>query len=563
VIAIRNQSKAVLPEWASTIKAVRGKLRLSQRELAKKLQTSAMAISRWERGEFEPAADAYLRLGKLTGDPLCWFFWGRAGLTTADVMRVLPKTGRRRREASIPSVPVVHAGAGRTLPAEKESFVAIPLLPVRAATPGEEGDKVADVNQFKPGLAKRRSKERPERVEAELRQSNQELEHRVKERTAELGHKVVEIRKKAALLDLANDAIFVKTADGKISYWNRGAERLYGWTMSEALGHSPAELLHSEYPIPLEEIESRDGWEGEIRHTTRNRSRIVVASRWTKLRDNDGEPAGWLEINTDITPRKRAEAAARSLSGRILTLQDEERRKIARGLHDSLGQYLAALKMNLDLLATSDGNREKLTSECSAIVDRCLTETRTISHLLHPPLLDEAGFGSAARWYVDGFAQRSGIKVNIDLPPRLDRLPKDAEIALFRVVQEGLTNVHRHSGASAVDISVGVDAKRVHLEISDNGRGIPKNRLTHMTDGDGEVGVGIAGMRERVRELRGSLEIKSDRRGTKVIVAIPLLRWLQPSQHRTKNRGQRLLLHRTPFDGAGERWRDRNHNPRY
>jgi len=138
-------------------------------------------------------------------------------------------------------------------------------------------------------------------------------------------------------------------------------------------------------------------------------------------------------------------------------------------------------------------------------------------------LLDDAGFGSAARWYADGFAQRSGIKVNINLPPKLDRLHKDVEIALFRALQEGLTNVHRHSGASAVDICVRVDTEQVHLEINDNGRGIPKKQLAQLADGNGATSVGIAGMRERVRELRGSFEIKSDRTGTRVILAMPLL----------------------------------------
>ena len=150
MIAIRNKTKGASPEWARTIRAVRRKLRLSQAELAEKLETSAMAISRWERGEFEPSADAYLRLGKLMGDPLCWFFWGRAGLTTADVMRVLPRAGRRLRQDRIATVQVVHAGAERMVPAEKESFVAIPLLPVRAATPGERGDRIADLDQVKP-----------------------------------------------------------------------------------------------------------------------------------------------------------------------------------------------------------------------------------------------------------------------------------------------------------------------------------------------------------------------------------------------------------------------------
>jgi signal transduction histidine kinase len=146
--------------------------------------------------------------------------------------------------------------------------------------------------------------------------------------------------------------------------------------------------------VPVSEILQTDRWEGELRHTTKYGSQITVASRWTTLRDHNGKSEGWLEINTDITDRKQAEEAARSLSGRILTLQDDERRRIARGLHDSLGQYLTALKMNLDFFQTSNDNKAKLASDCSEIVDKCLTETRTISHLLHPPLLDEAGCSS-------------------------------------------------------------------------------------------------------------------------------------------------------------------------
>ena len=373
------------------------------------------------------------------------------------------------------------------------------------------------------GESTRRTMVKRQAAEERLRKAQENLEDRVRERTAALEQKTAEVSEKAALVDMANDAIFVKTANGEISYWNQGAERLYGWTRSEALGHSPAELLRSEYPVPLREIESRGDWEGEICHTKRDGSRIVVASRWTTLRDHNGKPVGWLEINTDITARKRAEEATRRLSGRILTLQDDERRRIARGLHDSLGQYLAALKMNLDRLSASDVSAAALASESSAIVDKCLTETRTISHLLHPPLLDEAGFSSAARWYADGFAERSGIKVNLSLPPELGRLHPDIEIALFRAVQEALTNVHRHSGASAVDINLSVDGKQLRLEVKDDGRGISQEHLKQLIEGAAKAGVGTAGMRERMRELGGSLDIQSDRTGTKVIITIPLI----------------------------------------
>jgi PAS domain S-box-containing protein len=353
----------------------------------------------------------------------------------------------------------------------------------------------------------------------ELRQSlieaRQELEIRVRERTAEL-------EQKANLLDLANDAIFVRCAEDKISYWNAGAERLYGWTSADVEGRSTHEVLRTEFPVPLEEIKSRDKWEGELRHIKRDGSQIVVASRWTTLRDNEGKPAGWLEINTDITARKRAEEAARNLSGRILSLQDEERRRIARGLHDSLGQHLAAIKMSLDLLSPTEGRQAGVASECSEIVDKCLTETRTISHLLHPPLLDEAGLRSALQWYVEGFAQRSHIQVKLDLPGELGRLDTDIETALFRVVQEALTNVHRHSSASEVDIRFLVDTKRIQLHVSDNGKGIPKDRLRGVLESGSGTGVGLAGMRERVRDLGGSMEIKSDDAGTTIIINIPL-----------------------------------------
>jgi len=357
---------------------------------------------------------------------------------------------------------------------------------------------------------------------SESESAKEKLEELVKERTQELEQNTAQLAYQARLLDLANDAIFIRNAADKISYWNEGAERLYGWASEEVLNRSVHEILRTEFPVPLLEILETDRWEGELRHTTKYGSQITVSSRWTTLRDRNGKSEGWLEINTDITARKRAEEAARRLSGRILSLQDDERRRIARGLHDSLGQYLAALKMNLDVFRTSKNDQAKLASDCAEIVDKCLNETRTISHLLHPPLLDEAGFDSAARWYVDGFSQRSGIKVNLNLPQKLSRMHRDVEVALFRAVQECLTNVHRHSGSSAVDVRLSLSAKQIRLEIKDDGRGIPQERLRSLNQGAADAGVGLAGMRERIRELGGSLEIRSERAGVTVIVRIPI-----------------------------------------
>jgi len=373
------------------------------------------------------------------------------------------------------------------------------------------------------GESSRRSIAKRQKAEEDLLNAHEELERRVRERTAALQKRTAEVIEKATLLDLANDAIFIKTVLNTISYWNQGAQRLYGWTAAEALGHEPARLLRSDYPIPLADIEKQEVWEGEIRQSTRDGRRIVVASRWTMLRNEAGELTGWMEINTDITARKLAEDAARSLSGRILTLQDDERRRIARGLHDSLGQYLAALKMQLSLLSMSNGSEPELIEQANDIVDRCITETRTVSHLLHPPLLDEAGFGSAARWFVEGFAQRSGIAVDLSLPPDLGRLQSDVEIALFRALQEALTNVHRHSASPRAEIRVSREPTHIRLDVQDYGHGVPPEVLRQLNEGAGKTGVGIAGMRERVRELGGYTAIKSDSAGTLLSVLLPLL----------------------------------------
>lgn len=369
----------------------------------------------------------------------------------------------------------------------------------------------------------RRAMVKRDRVEEELRRAQLELENRGRERTVVLEQKSKEAAEQAAMLNLANDAIFVRTAADTISYWNEGAERLYGWTRAEALGRSPHELLRTEFPIPLEDIKIRDTWEGELRQIKRDGAQIVLASRWRTLRDSERNAVGWLEINTDITSRKRAEEAARRLSGRILTLQDEERRRIARGLHDSLGQYLVALKMDLERLPVSSREQRELVSDCCDIVNKCLTDVRTVSHLLHPPLLDESGIASAVRWYVDEFSRRSGIAVNLDISPERMRLPSVTEIALFRAIQESLTNVHRHSGASSVHIRLALDREQVHLDIRDDGKGIPQEQLTRFMEGTAKTGVGLAGMRERVRELDGVLEIRSGSTGTTLIIVVPVV----------------------------------------
>ena len=329
------------------------------------------------------------------------------------------------------------------------------------------------------------------------------------------------------LLDLANDAILARTIDDRIAYWNQGAERLYGWTRQEVLGKSALEVLASDYSGKLSEIKAqvlRDGtWKGEVVHSTRDGRRITVDSHWSLWRNKKGKQLGFLQINTDITEWKLTEQNLQALSGKILRVQDDERRRIARELHDSLGQYLTAVKIELDLLSRSnqpieaDSLREPL-----RYVDEAISETRTISHLLHPPLLDESGFASAARWYVEGFGKRSGIDTRLSIPTQLPRLPQNVEIGLFRILQESLTNVHRHSGSKSVEVLLTVEDFDLVLLVRDQGRGLPEPVLRGISQPGGDIGVGLASMRERVKELGATLDIQSCEQGTTVRVTVPI-----------------------------------------
>ncbi len=230
-------------------------------------------------------------------------------------------------------------------------------------------------------------------------------------------------------------------------------------------------------------------------------------------------------IALDVTARRDAEKAIRRLSARLLNLQDQERRRIARELHDSLGQYLVGLKITVEMLGDpATLNKESLVAECSKILEQCIAETRTLSHLLHPPLLDEAGLASAATWFVTGFSQRSKIPVTLDLPSDLPRLPDDVEITLFRVLQECLTNLHRHSHSESGEIVLQLDAEHVRLEVTDHGSGMPAEVLRQIQSGAPQAGVGLAGMRERVHELAGQFEVESNAQGTVIRVTIPLQR---------------------------------------
>ena len=227
-------------------------------------------------------------------------------------------------------------------------------------------------------------------------------------------------------------------------------------------------------------------------------------------------------LEVELAQRERMEINARRLSGRILQLQDEERRKFSRELHDSLGQILSVAKMHLAELLEKNP-QDNLLAQINTLLDQSITETRTISHLLHPPLLDEVGLASAFRWYLEGFAQRSGIQVSTEIAAGLERLPRPVELALFRVLQESLTNIHRHSKSSRAEVALLQGPQGTVLRVRDFGKGMNREMLNSFVNTGARLGVGLAGMRERIREQGGKLDVQSDGTGTTITVTMPLM----------------------------------------
>jgi PAS domain S-box-containing protein len=411
-----------------------------------------------------------------------------------------------------------HYESTRLSKSGKQIDVSLTISPVK----GSDG-RVLGASKIARDITERKQ------AEEALRRVHDELELRVRERTAELERRSAQVQEQAELLDLANDAIFVRNLEAKITYWNQGAERLYGWTRAEVLGKPIDDYLKTQFPRPFADIRAeilRTGsWQGELIHSTKDKRRITVASRWSVWADKQGKPLGFLELNTDLTEQKRAEASLRSMSGRLLQMQDEERRRIARELHDSAGQMLVALDMNLTTIQRDGTGLTPVAARACAeslhLVQQMSKELRTISHLLHPPLLDEAGLPSAIRWFVEGFAERSKIPVALEIPENLGRLSPEFETTIFRVVQEGLTNIHRHSGSSTAAIRISQAAEEIRLEISDRGKGMPAGLQLGLA-GVGRSGVGVQGMRERLRQLGGHLEIHSGRTGTTILAVLPL-----------------------------------------
>ena len=254
--------------------------------------------------------------------------------------------------------------------------------------------------------------------------------------------------------------------------------------------------------------------------------RSLARSKWTEEQLRKAHDELEQRVQERTADLNMANESLRELSGSLQQIRDEERRQIARDLHDSAGQLLAALSLNIAVIQAQshklDSAGAGAVSENAVLVEQISREIRIISHLLHPPLLDVAGLASALRWYVDGFSERSKIKVDLDIPDEFRRLSDEMEIAIFRMIQECLTNIHRHSGGVAAAIRVHEEDRRVLVEVQDTGKGIALEKQLELSS-SGRTGVGFRGMRERLRQLGGTLEIRSDGGGTVVIATLPLV----------------------------------------
>jgi PAS domain S-box-containing protein len=356
-------------------------------------------------------------------------------------------------------------------------------------------------------------------------------------------------------------AIYVLDDSGSVVTWNRGAERFKGYKAAEIIGQNfscfftPEDIRDGKPQKEMETAANEGQFQGEGWRIRKDGTQFWANIVLTAVKNEQGKLEGFVKVTRDFTERMRlqeslritnielvdqieerkaaqkklagSESALRQLSLHLLRTQDEERRRIGRELHDSLGQYLAVLKINLDSLKSSWGETQngagKQIAQCIRLTEDSIKEVRTISYLLYPPTLEEVGLKSAVPWYLEGFSERSSIKTTFETDPNLGRLGRDVELALFRVLQETLTNVHRHSGSATADIRLSRRNDLVVMEIKDKGRGISPRLLEEAgKDWLGSLGVGLRGMNERIRQLGGTLEVSSDENGTVVTATVPI-----------------------------------------
>jgi PAS domain S-box-containing protein len=368
-------------------------------------------------------------------------------------------------------------------------------------------------------------------------------------------------------------AIFALDPEGHVESWNEGAERIKGYSAEEIVGKHfsifyPPEAVQSGKPDWMLKTAIAEGRvEEEGWRLRKDGSRFWADVVITARQDSGGVLRGFTKVTRDITERMQAhealrksneelrseiaekmatgeklrasEHSLRELSGRLLRAQDEEQRRVARELHDGTAQSLTALSMYLAKVDQSasrlEANAREALSQCFPLLEQCSREVRTLSYLMHPPGLDEAGLAPAVKWFVEGFMQRSGITIEVEISPQWPRLSPDAEIALFRIAQECLGNVHRHSGSSSATLRMARRKNEVVLEVQDSGKGMSPEVIRNLDLKTGAgLGVGLRGMHERVLQFGGSLQIESSNgAGTTVTAVLPLSRVVEETQERT------------------------------
>jgi PAS domain S-box-containing protein len=373
----------------------------------------------------------------------------------------------------------------------------------------------------------------------------------------------------AAIIDSSDDAIISKTLQGVITSWNSGAERLFGYTAKEAVGQPISMIIPLDRRDEETRILARLSQGERIEHfdTVRRRkdgTTLEISLTISPVRDAAGKIIGASKIARDIGARKRVERELheseqrfrtladaldtqvqfrtqelrrrnaeilqqsdqlRDLSGRLMATQDEERRRIARDLHDSAGQNLAALAMIVarieDEAKRDPAQLSQTVKDVRDLIEGLSKEIRTTSYLLHPPMLDELGLASALGWYLEGLQQRSGLSIELNIPADFGRLAPEVELAIFRLVQECLTNIHRHSGSKTAVIRIVREPDKIYAEVQDHGRGMSPERFAEVQSQGAGVGVGIRGMRERVRQAHGELTVDSNALGTTITAIFP------------------------------------------